>query len=83
VLQFPCVRFGQARHSAVFHGRLGQKFHTVDKANAIADCLENQFTPLDMCDENYERRVKARVQALFEAEDNDRLNELDHVTYRN
>jgi hypothetical protein len=40
------------------------KFHSKDKANAIADCLENQFTPHD-------RRVEARVQALLEAEGND------------
>jgi hypothetical protein len=38
-----------------------------DKANAIADCLENQFTPHDLFDENHERRVEARVQALLEA----------------
>jgi hypothetical protein len=43
----------------------------MDKANAIADCLENQFTPHDLCDENHERRVEARVQALLEAEDNE------------
>jgi hypothetical protein len=43
----------------------------MDKANEIADCLENQFTPHDLCDENHERRVEARVQALLEAADND------------
>jgi hypothetical protein len=42
-------------------------FHPVDKANAIADCLENQFTPHDLCDENHERQMEARVQALLEA----------------
>jgi hypothetical protein len=41
----------------------------VDKANVIAECLQNQFTPHDLCDENHERRVKASVQALLEAED--------------
>jgi hypothetical protein len=39
------------------------------KANAIAECLEIQFTPHDLCDENHERRVEARVQALLEAAD--------------
>jgi hypothetical protein len=29
------------------------------------------LTPHDMCDENHELRVEARVQALLEAEDND------------
>jgi hypothetical protein len=40
------------------HGPLGLKFHP-QEANAIADCLENQFTPHDLCDENHERRVEA------------------------
>jgi hypothetical protein len=39
------------------HGLLGLKYHRLDKANAIADCLENQFTPHDQCDENHERLV--------------------------
>jgi hypothetical protein len=51
---------------------LGQKYHPVDKANAIADCLENQFIPQDLRDENHERQVEAsRVQALLEAADSD------------
>jgi hypothetical protein len=41
-----------------------------EKANAIADCLENQFTHHNLCDENHERRVDARVQTLLEATDN-------------
>jgi hypothetical protein len=55
-----------------------------DKANAIADCLENQFTPHDLCDENHERRVEARVQALLEAADSDhpvRIRPCDLLTY--
>jgi hypothetical protein len=43
----------------------------MDKANAIADCLENHFTPHDLCDENHERRVEAGVLALIEATEND------------
>jgi hypothetical protein len=27
------------------HGPSGLKFYLIDKANVIADCLENQFTP--------------------------------------
>jgi hypothetical protein len=41
----------------------------MDKANAIADCLENQFTPHDLCDENHDRRVGARVHALLQDAD--------------
>jgi hypothetical protein len=51
------------------HGSSGLKFHPLDKANAIADYLENLFTPHDLCDENHEQRVKAKVQALLETVD--------------
>jgi hypothetical protein len=47
------------------------QYHPKDKANAIADSLENIFIPHDLSDEKYERRVEDRVQALLEAEDND------------
>jgi hypothetical protein len=52
------------------HGSSGLKFLPTDKAKAIADFLENVFTPHNLCDEHRERRVEARVQALLEAEDN-------------
>jgi hypothetical protein len=54
------------------HGPYGLKFNPSEKANATADCLENQFTHHDLCDENHEQRVEARVQALFEAVDKKR-----------
>jgi hypothetical protein len=41
----------------------------VDKASAIADCLENQYTPHNLCEENHERQVEAGFQALLEAVD--------------
>jgi hypothetical protein len=58
------------RAPTVMYGPLGPKFQPADKANAIADCLEQQFTPHKLCDENHERQVEARVQALLGAEDN-------------
>jgi hypothetical protein len=33
--------------------------------------LENQFTPQDLCGENHEWQVEARLQNLLEAVDND------------
>jgi hypothetical protein len=45
-------------------------FFPSEKANAIADCLEIQFTPHDLCDENHERQVKARIYALLNSVDN-------------
>jgi hypothetical protein len=44
------------RAPTVIHGLLGLKYHPVDKANAIADYLENHFT--------------SHVQALLQAADN-------------
>jgi hypothetical protein len=32
--------------------------------------MENQFTPHDPCDDNHERHLEARVQAMLEAVDN-------------
>jgi hypothetical protein len=58
------------RAPTAIHGLLGLKFHPLEKANATADCLENLFTPNDLCGENHERRVEAGVQALLESVDN-------------
>jgi hypothetical protein len=54
-------------------GDSGLKFYLSEKDNAIADCLEIQFTPHDLCDENHERWVEARVQAPLEDVDNSPL----------
>jgi hypothetical protein len=43
--------------------------HPFEKANAIADCLEIQFTPHDPCDDNHEWRVEPKDQALLETID--------------
>jgi hypothetical protein len=58
------------RAPTAIHGTSGLKFLPSEKANAIADCLEIQFTPHDLCDENHERQVEAEVQALIETVDN-------------
>jgi hypothetical protein len=58
------------RAQTVIHGPSGLKFHPPEKAKAIADCLKNQFTHHDLCDEKHERQVEARDQALHEAVDN-------------
>jgi hypothetical protein len=36
------------RAPTVIHGDSGLKFHPSEKANAIVDCLEIQFTPRDL-----------------------------------
>jgi hypothetical protein len=70
------------RAPTVIRGASGLKFHPSDKANAIADTWEIQFTPHDLCDENHERRVEADVQTLLNTVDTNPLKVLDHVTYR-
>jgi hypothetical protein len=52
------------------HGLLGHKYHPLEKATTIADCLENQVTPSNLCNESHERRVEAGVHALLEYVDN-------------
>jgi hypothetical protein len=53
------IKRGEPRAPTASHDPLGLQFLPLEKANAIADCLENQFTPHDLCDENHERWVKA------------------------
>jgi hypothetical protein len=52
------------------YGVSGLEFHRFEKTNAISDCLEIQFTSHDLYDDNHERRVEVRVQALLETVDN-------------
>jgi hypothetical protein len=59
------------RAPTAIQGILGLTYHPADKTNAIADCLEDQFTPHDLCEENHERQVEARVHTLLEAVDSD------------
>jgi hypothetical protein len=60
---------------------LGLEYLPVDKAIAITDCLENQFTPHDLSEENHERRVEAKVQVLLEAADRIRPCDLQIITF--
>jgi hypothetical protein len=41
------------RAPTAIHGPLDLTFLSLEKANAIADGLLNQFTPHDLCDENH------------------------------
>jgi hypothetical protein len=63
------LKWDGPRAPTAIHGASGLKFHPSEKANAIADCLEILFTPHYLCDENHERRVEARVDALLDAVD--------------
>jgi hypothetical protein len=61
----------------------GLKYHMLKKGNTIADCLENQFTLHDLCDENKTRWVVAKVQALHETADDTLLEIISPCVYRN
>ena len=58
------------------HGFTGLKFYPKDKANAIADCLEKQFTPHELCEVNHEQRVEAKIQALRKSVDDNAPNQI-------
>jgi hypothetical protein len=53
------------KEPTAIRGPFGLTFHPLEKANAIGDCLENQFTLHDLCDEN-----QATVRTLLEAIEN-------------
>jgi hypothetical protein len=59
----------EPRAPTAIHGTSGLKLHPSDKANAIADSLEVQFTPHYLCDENHERWVEDDVQTLLNTVD--------------
>jgi hypothetical protein len=63
------LKWDGPRAPNALHGSSGLKFLPSEKANAIADCLEIQFRPHDLCDESHERRVEAKVQVLLETVD--------------
>jgi hypothetical protein len=41
----------------------------VETVKVIADCVESQFSPHDLCKENHEEQGAACIQALLEAAD--------------
>jgi hypothetical protein len=65
------------RAPTAIHVPSAPKFQPVDKDNEIADCLEKQFTPHKLCDENHERQVEATVQALLVAVVNEPRREIE------
>jgi hypothetical protein len=46
-------------------GPLGITYQPNEKANVIADNLENQFTSHDLCDESHARQMETIVQVLL------------------
>jgi hypothetical protein len=54
-------RDGPSASNAI-HCPSGLIFHPSDKANTIADSLENHFTHNDFCDEGHERWVELQFK---------------------
>jgi hypothetical protein len=50
---------------SAIHGLLGPIFHPNDKANMIANCLQNQFRSHELCDYDHRQYVEAKVEALL------------------
>jgi hypothetical protein len=61
---------------AAVYGPLGIIFHPKEKANVIADCVENRFTSHDLCDESHERQVETRFQTLLASVDDTPLGKV-------
>jgi hypothetical protein len=56
---------GGLQAPSAIHGPLGSLFYPIDKAKAIADCLENQFTAHNFCDCDHRQKVKTTAKALL------------------
>jgi hypothetical protein len=69
IAKFLLNRDGPYYMDYTLHGPSGLKLYSSQKAKTIADSSRIQLTPRNLCDENHERRMKARVQALLEALD--------------
>jgi hypothetical protein len=69
IAKSPVKRNGSKAPTAI-RGPLGFIFHLLEKAKAIADCLERQLTSHDVCDEKHKWGVESRVQALLETVNN-------------
>jgi hypothetical protein len=68
-LEKSLIKRDRSKAPTAMHSPSVFSFLPLRKANVTVDCLENQFSPHDVCEENRERRIVARVQALFEAVD--------------
>jgi hypothetical protein len=68
---------GEVKVPSAFHGPLGPISYPIDKANVIADCLENQFKAHDFCDGDNRRHLEAQAEALLATFDED-----DPVNFR-
>jgi hypothetical protein len=58
-------------------------YRPLEKANSIDDCLEKQFTPHDLSDENLEGRIETVARDLLEAVNNSSSERKGPMTSKN
>jgi hypothetical protein len=72
---WPIVKFltktGEPKAPSAVHGLLSPILYPIDKANIIADCLENHLRAHDLCDCDHRRHMEAQVEALLATIDED------------
>jgi hypothetical protein len=68
-----CSERGGPKAPSAIHGPLGPMFYPNDKANIIADSLENEFRAHYLCDCGQRRHVETQVKALLATIDEDIL----------
>jgi hypothetical protein len=73
------TKSGGPKSQSIIYDPLGLYFFPIDKANIIADCLENLLTLNDVCDYNQKRQVNAGIYALLATVDDRKL--LFHLTH--
>jgi hypothetical protein len=69
--KIPHKKGGEPKAPSAIHGPLGPVLYPIDKANVIAECLENQFRAHDLCYCDHRRHVEAQVEALLATIDED------------
>jgi hypothetical protein len=57
------MKRGGPKAPSAIHGPLGPLLYQINKHNATADCLENQFTAYNLCACDHKEQVEATAQA--------------------
>jgi hypothetical protein len=74
---------GGPKASNAVHSPLGFKFHPLQKATAIVDCLENLLTPVTCVTKTMNGGWCPEFKLCSKLQETTPFKEYDHVTYRN
>jgi hypothetical protein len=61
------IKRARPKAPSAIHGPLNHIFYLIDKANIVADCLENQFTVHALCDCEHRQQLEAELEVLLTA----------------